>query len=225
MLLRQRQLLNKVHALSDAALFGGVFWLAHFVRSLPQLDADAVIGGFEKYQWLLLVVVPFTPPLLELQGFYHRPILASRRQSLAQILRGSAWVSLAIIVAMFFTKQEVARGVVSLFLPMVVCAMVLKEEMLRLWARSRLAGQEARRRVILIGGEREMSRLDESGPVLHRRAHGLAACPRGQRGARGPQAVPVRADREDHPGVRARGRRGVAARRFLPDPGLPDHGR
>ncbi|MEN9776685.1 MAG: hypothetical protein RJB04_440, partial [Verrucomicrobiota bacterium] len=120
MLLRQRQLLNKVHALIDATLFGGVFWMAHFIRSLPQLDPDAVIGDFNKYQWLLLVVVPLTPPLLELQGFYHRAVLASRRQSLAQILRGSAWVSLAIIVAMFFTKQEVARGVVSLFLPMVV---------------------------------------------------------------------------------------------------------
>lgn len=162
MLLRQRQLLNKVHAIIDAALFGGVFWMAHFVRSLPQLDADGVIGGFHKYQWLLLVVVPLTPPLLELQGFYHRPVLASRRQSLAQILRGSAWVSLAIIVAMFFTKQEVARGVVSLFLPMVVCAMVLKEEITRLWVRSRMAGQEARRRVILIGGDREMNRLDET---------------------------------------------------------------
>ena len=103
MLLRQRQLLNKVHALIDATLFGAVFWMAHFIRSLPQLDTEAVIGGFQKYQWLLLVVVPLTPPLLELQGFYHRAVLASRRQSLAQILRGSAWVSLAIIVAMFFS--------------------------------------------------------------------------------------------------------------------------
>ena len=57
MLLRQRQLLNKVHALIDAALFGGVFWLAHFIRSLPRLDPDDVIGDFHKYQWLLLVVV------------------------------------------------------------------------------------------------------------------------------------------------------------------------
>lgn len=162
MLLRQRQLLNKVHALIDATLFGGVFWMAHFIRSLPQLDPDAVIGDFNKYQWLLLVVVPLTPPLLELQGFYHRAVLASRRQSLAQILRGSAWVSLAIIVAMFFTKQEVARGVVSLFLPMVVTSMILKEELMRLWIRSRMAGQEARRRVILIGGDREMNRLDEA---------------------------------------------------------------
>jgi exopolysaccharide biosynthesis polyprenyl glycosylphosphotransferase len=162
MLLRQRQLLNKVHALIDATLFGAVFWMAHFIRSLPQLDPEAVIGGFQKYQWLLLVVVPLTPPLLELQGFYHRAGLASRRQSLAQILRGSAWVSLAIIVAMFFTKQEIARGVVSLFLPMIVSAMVFKEELMRLWIRSRMAGQEARRRVILIGGDREMNRLDEA---------------------------------------------------------------
>jgi hypothetical protein len=69
MLLRQRQLLNKVHALIDATLFGGVFWMAHFIRSLPQLDPDAVIGGFHKYQWLLLeefLTVAVWLPLLHL---------------------------------------------------------------------------------------------------------------------------------------------------------------
>jgi exopolysaccharide biosynthesis polyprenyl glycosylphosphotransferase len=159
MLLRQRQLQTRINALFDAALFGSMFWLAHFVRSLPQLDKQAMIGPFSQYQWLLLVVVPLTPPLLELQGFYRRPLLASRRQTLAQILRASAWMSLAIIVAMFVTKQEVARGVVSLFLPIVVVAMEVKEELVRLWARSRLGDRSARRRVILLGGDRELERL------------------------------------------------------------------
>ncbi len=162
MLLRQRQLQTKIHALLDAALFGAMFWLAHFVRSLPQLDKQSMIGPFAQYQWLLLVVVPLTPPLLELQGFYRRPLLASRRQTLAQILRGSAWMSLAIIVAMFLFKQEVARGVVSLFLPMVVVAMVVKEESIRLWTHARLGDRGARRRVILLGGDRDLERLGQA---------------------------------------------------------------
>ena len=162
MLLRQRQLQTKIHALADAALFGAMFWLAHFVRSLPQLDKQSMIGPFAQYQWLLLVVVPLTPPLLELQGFYRRPLLASRRQTLAQILRGSAWMSLAIIVAMFLLKQEVARGVVSLFLPMIVVTMVVKEEAIRLWTHARLGDRGARRRVILLGGDRDLERLGEA---------------------------------------------------------------
>jgi exopolysaccharide biosynthesis polyprenyl glycosylphosphotransferase len=162
MLLRQRQLQTKIHALLDAALFGAMFWLAHFIRSLPQLDKQSMIGPFAQYQWLLLVVVPLTPPLLELQGFYRRPLLASRRQTLAQILRGSAWMSLAIIVAMFLLKQEVARGVVSLFLPMIVVAMVAKEEAIRLWTHARLGDRGARRRVILLGGDRDLERLGEA---------------------------------------------------------------
>jgi exopolysaccharide biosynthesis polyprenyl glycosylphosphotransferase len=162
MLLRQRQLQTKIHALADAALFGAMFWLAHFVRSLPQLDKQSMIGPFAQYQWLLLVVVPLTPPLLELQGFYRRPLLASRRQTLAQILRGSAWMSLAIIVAMFLFKQEVARGVVSLFLPMIVVTMVVKEEAIRLWTHARLGDRGARRRVILLGGDRDLERLGEA---------------------------------------------------------------
>jgi len=162
MLLRQRQLQTKINALADAALFGAMFWLAHFVRSLPQLDKQSMIGPFAQYQWLLLVVVPLTPPLLELQGFYRRPLLASRRQTLAQILRGSAWMSLAIIVAMFLLKQEVARGVVSLFLPMIVVTMVVKEEAIRLWTHARLGDRGARRRVILLGGDRDLERLGEA---------------------------------------------------------------
>ena len=162
MLLRQRQLQTKINALADAALFGAMFWLAHFVRSLPQLDKQSMIGPFAQYQWLLLVVVPLTPPLLELQGFYRRPLLASRRQTLAQILRGSAWMSLAIIVAMFLFKQEVARGVVSLFLPMIVVTMVVKEEAIRLWTHARLGDRGARRRVILLGGDRDLERLGEA---------------------------------------------------------------
>lgn len=159
MLLRQRQLRNKIQAGIDAMLFGVVFWFAHFIRSLPQMDARALIGPFNQYQWLLVVIVPLTPLLLELEGFYRRPLLASRRQSLAQILKASAWVSLAIIVAMFLFKQEVARGVVSLFLPLVVAVMVMKEELIRFWNRSRLGDRTARRRVILIGGDRELERL------------------------------------------------------------------
>lgn len=159
MLLRQRQIQSKINAFIDAVLYGSMFWLAHFIRSLPQIDTAGVIVPFEQLQWILMVVVPLAPPLLDLQGFYRRPLLASRRMALSQILRASGWVSLMIIVAMFLLKQELARGVVSLFLPFVVIAMIAKEEVVRFWTRSRLGNQRARRRVILLGNQRGLDRL------------------------------------------------------------------
>ena len=65
MLRRHRQFQTKLHKLLDAALFGGAFWLAHWLRSLEVFDpAPHLIQDFQAYAWLLLVIALITPPLL-----------------------------------------------------------------------------------------------------------------------------------------------------------------
>lgn len=160
MLLRQRQLRNKVQAIIDAMLFGMAFWIAHLIRFT--LDTQALIGPFRQYQWLLLVIIPLAPPIVALGGFYTRPVLSSRRQTLSHILKATGLMLLVITVAMFLFKQEVPRGVVTLFGVLVAVVMLIKEEIVRFWTRSRLGDRSARRRVILIGGERDVDRLSTS---------------------------------------------------------------
>jgi len=151
MLRRQRQLYAKLQKLLDALLVCGALALAHWIRSLPALDPRNDIEGFSGYAWLLTVIVLVTPPALELQGFYSRPLLHSRRQTFWQLVKASAWITLALITALFIRKAEGARGVLLLFAPLSVVLVFVKEEMVRSWAISRLGRNAVRKRVIVLG--------------------------------------------------------------------------
>lgn len=118
MLSRQRQLLTKLHKLLDAGLFAFAFWLAHAIRSIPALDPNQLIKEFDAYAWLLLVIVPLTPPVLDMNRFYSRPVFYSRRETLYQLIRSGIWVSLVVITVLFVLKVEGARGVMLLFTPL-----------------------------------------------------------------------------------------------------------
>jgi len=156
MLRRQRQLHTRLHKAVDMALFGVAFWLAHWLRSLPAFDPSNQIQDFSYYSWLLLVIVPFAPPFLELGGYYNRPLLFSRRDTLWQLLKASFWVALLAITASFFKEVEgarnVARGVLALFPPVAIVLGLAKEELVRRWALMRMGSKATRRRVIMLGG-------------------------------------------------------------------------
>lgn len=160
MLRRQRQLYAKLQKLIDAALFGVALALAHWVRSLPSLDVRNQIEPFIAYVWLLAVIIPLTPLALEFQGFYARPLLHSRRQTFWHLIKGAAWITLALIAALFFRRAEGARGVMLLFGPFAVTLVFLKEEVVRWWAISRLGRNAVRKQVILLGGDGDTAGLE-----------------------------------------------------------------
>lgn len=151
MLSRQRQLLTKLHKLLDAGLFAAAFWLAHAIRSMEFLDRDRQIGEFDAYAWLLVVIVVLTPPVLELNRFYNRPVFFSRRETLFQLLRSGIWITLIVITVLFFRKVEGARGVMLLFTPLAAGLCFAKEELSRRWTVARFGNKASRRRVILLG--------------------------------------------------------------------------
>ena len=160
-MLRSRlQVLAKISKIADAALFGFAFWLTHFLRSLSVFDPDHLIGGFDQYAWLLLIVVPLTPPILELQGYYQRSVLGSRWQSLWTVTRTALWISLAAITVLFFRKTEGARIIFALFIPVAVALISLRDELLRFWNHSR-GRDRARRRVVLVGGKEDTARMEK----------------------------------------------------------------
>ena len=162
MLRRRRQLFTKVSKIVDAALFGLAFWITHALRSLDIFDRGELIQDFSNYAWLLLVVVPLSTPILELQGYYLRSILGSRRQSLWILARTAAWVSLAAIAVLFFRKTEGARLIFALYIPVAVLLMWAKDELLRAWSLHRHGREIARRRVIIVGGGTDATRLEKA---------------------------------------------------------------
>ena len=162
MLRRQRQVRAQVHRLADAGLFTFGFWVAHAVRAHWQLLffwERPEIQPFGDYAWLLLVVFPITLLLLELQGFYDRPLLTSRRSTVWRLFWGCAWVTIVVILVSFLAREQPARGVIILFGGISFLLVLIKEELIRGWVRSRFGRDQLKRRVVLAGAAEDTSPL------------------------------------------------------------------
>ena len=70
------------------------FWMAHTIRFLGAdwFIFDKPIGPFNAFQWLLFVILPFGPIILELQGFYNHPLQKPPGKSSAQLARAAFWL-------------------------------------------------------------------------------------------------------------------------------------
>jgi exopolysaccharide biosynthesis polyprenyl glycosylphosphotransferase len=172
MLQRDRQIRTQVHQMVDACLFAASFWLAYAVRSsemftrwinvvmpagfeLPVVPAEM----FDNVWWIYFGLVPAAPLVLESQGFYNRPGFSSRRSIILPLLRGSAIVTVGIVLLLFLCKAPAPRGVAFIFI-VCSCALVwLKEEVIIAALRSPMARAQYKRRVIVAGTSAENGRL------------------------------------------------------------------
>jgi exopolysaccharide biosynthesis polyprenyl glycosylphosphotransferase len=165
MLRRDRQLRTQVYQLKDAALFALGLWLAHWIRfNVPgellgwRFDP---IDPFDKFVWLYLIIIPGAPFILESQGFYARPLFASRRETAWRLLKGCALITVGVILAMFLFRETAARGVIVLFGFVSFALVFSTEELLRLTYKSRFGEVQFKKRVILVGAREDTQRMRE----------------------------------------------------------------
>jgi exopolysaccharide biosynthesis polyprenyl glycosylphosphotransferase len=165
MLRRQRQLRTQFSRLVDAGLFSISLWLAHVLRqdnaTLAMLGGPVHIQLFAEYAWLLVVIVPVGPLMLEMHGFYSRPLIASRRRTAWQLFRACAITVLVMIVVTFLFNQKLARSVIILFGPLSFALIMLKEELVRRWTEEHVAQGKFRKRLILLGTAEDTARLQK----------------------------------------------------------------
>jgi exopolysaccharide biosynthesis polyprenyl glycosylphosphotransferase len=162
MLRRDRQIRTQIQQLMDAALFALSFWLAYELRAnsdVIDLFGLEPIEPFDWYAWLYLILIPVAPLILEVQGFYQRPLLCSRNTTAWMLFKGCLFTSLALILALFLFKMFIARWVVVWF-GFISFGVVFAKEELQRWARrSQLAQDQFRRRVVLVGTPEETRRM------------------------------------------------------------------
>src|SRR5678809_75740 len=111
MLRRERQLRTQIYQVKDAALFALALWLAHFLRSLLSLDVldHREIQEFREFAWLYLVIVPGAPLVLELQGFYKRPLYSPWGTTAWILFKSCTWVTLGVIAVLFLFQMNLSR--------------------------------------------------------------------------------------------------------------------
>lgn len=175
MLRRQKQIQITVHRIIDGALLALAFALAYGLRAnLPEWKTlewlVGVLGGsreilpFNEYFLSFSLVVPISVVILHYQGFYVRPALASRRQTLWQISKASVISPIALIVVLFLVKGDisnVARSIPFLFGAISFFLLAIKEEIVAHWMRSAVGLDQLRKHVLLIGSPADTDGIRE----------------------------------------------------------------
>src|SRR6059036_19662 len=152
---RHRALIIQFGQLTDALLIALVFWLAHGFReelAWRWPGQISMIAPFRYYKWLYLVILPLYPALLDVNGFYTRPHLMRRRDTLWILIKSMVVCILCVIAVMYFFQMKViSRGVVMLFGALSVVALLLKDLLFHAYLRASARSQKFSRPVLLVG--------------------------------------------------------------------------
>jgi exopolysaccharide biosynthesis polyprenyl glycosylphosphotransferase len=155
MLARKQEINLQLSQLADAVILGLVLWICYYLRArgIIELDSSPEIPPFEYFLWMLAVIIPFGPFLLELQGYYNYPMEKTLWRSVGQMARAGLWLAVLLTASAFFLKLYVpARSVPILFVILTPVALLLRERIgISLRKRSLEAGADAER--IIIAGE------------------------------------------------------------------------
>ncbi len=165
MLSRKNEIALQLNQLVDSLLLGVALWIAHLLRSsnMIVLDSFGQVPPFLNFLWMLVVIMPFGPLLLEFQGFYHHPLEKSVANSLNQIARAGVWLVLMLGAAVIFLRIEVpSRSVLILFCVLAPAALLVKERVLVHRKLSRLKRGDSGERIILAGEVDQMQAIVDS---------------------------------------------------------------
>jgi len=154
---RRQEIHLQFNQIIDALLLGAVFWLAHFVRynGIVILDNLWAIDDFSKFAWMLAIIMPFGPFMLEIQGFYIYPLEKTVWKSLRQMSAGGFWLLVLLSCSVIFLRLDVpSRSVLILFAIFAPLALLLRERIFAgLYLRSLRRGRVGEE--IVLAGERQ----------------------------------------------------------------------
>ncbi|MEI6033349.1 MAG: sugar transferase [Verrucomicrobiae bacterium] len=159
MSLRRQELHLQFNQFLDAILLGAVFWFSHFVRynGIVILDNLRTIEDFSRFAWMLAVIMPFGPFMLEMQGFYNYPLEKSTWKSLRQIVAAGFWLFVLLSCSVIFLRLEVpSRSVLMLFGLFAPLALLAREWSFTKWHLRSLRAGGVGEEIILAGEPQNM---------------------------------------------------------------------
>lgn len=165
MLARRQELNTQLQVLIDGFLLAVSLWVAWVLRyySTSWFNLRDTVDPFHNYHWLFIVIMPFGPILLDLQGFYLSPLSKTRWRSLVQIVR--AMIGLSIIVSacvIFMRLPLINRAVPLLFILIGTVVLLVKERLMVAHLKRRAMRGEQREPVLLAGLPQDLAALERS---------------------------------------------------------------
>ena len=165
MLARRQELNTQLQQIFDAFLLAAALIGAHTLRYLSTdlLGLERAIDPFTNYQWLLVVIMPFGPILLDLQGFYRSPLTKTKWKSFIQIVQAMVYLSILVSACVLFLRLSLAnRTVPLLFVALATILLLIKERIIVAVIRRRADRGELRERILLAGVPQDIAALEQS---------------------------------------------------------------
>jgi exopolysaccharide biosynthesis polyprenyl glycosylphosphotransferase len=138
----------------DGLLIGGVLYGSYELRisGLIRLDLFNDIPPFNTFYWLLALIIPSCPLILDMNGFYKHPLSQRLDTQMPSIFKSGLWVVLLISFFSIFGRLEVpSRTVLLIFLFSAPIVMLLRVELLRRFLLHRYAQGQFGERSVLVG--------------------------------------------------------------------------
>ncbi len=149
--------------LSDAFLVLVAFWAADKLRPVlrPLIGLeDGGELGLSEISWLLFIVVPFTPLILEMFGFYRNMMRKTVAKALSQMFRCLLLIGVTVAVMVVFFKMAPSSRMVLAVALFLAGAMLLIRDGLVRSALKKSAREEGRKeRVVLAGDPGDIAEL------------------------------------------------------------------
>ncbi len=153
---RKNEINRQFNQFVDAILLGTVFWFAHFIRSNGFIILDTLwtIDGFASFSWMLAVILPFGPLILEMQGFYTYPLEKSVWKSMRQIVGAGFWLFVLLAGAVIFLRLDMPSRSVLIIFGVLAPFVLIARERLFVWHYLRRLRMGAEGERIIVAGER-----------------------------------------------------------------------
>lgn len=126
---RKQEISKDLSLILDGLALGVCLWVCYFLRSagLVQLDGVGEIPPFSQSYWMLAVIIPVTPLLLDLQGFYDAPLTQRSESLFLKMANAGFWLILIISVISFFGRLEIpSRSVLLMFLVLAPLVLIFR---------------------------------------------------------------------------------------------------
>ena len=161
---RKQEFNLQVYQIFDALLLAFAFWAAYVLRHFGQFwfDLDP-LSSFSDSQWMIFIIMPFGPILLELQGFYGHPMQKTLAASLRQMAGAAFWIALFISGCVIFFRLRVpSRAVLPLFALLAVVVLTIRDRATSVYYRNRARNGKNREPVLLAGNPQDIKMLRQT---------------------------------------------------------------
>lgn len=163
MLGRRQEINLQLTEVIDSGILAASLWVAYVLRAFvlqhyfPHLE---VIPPFSEFLWIMALVVPFTPMVLEGRGFYSNILNKTLSKSLRQLASSLLFMATLVGAFVVFLRWDVpSRSVTLLAVPISGLLLLLREAYQKDLFRRNLSTGRGREQVLLAGLPEDVERL------------------------------------------------------------------